>query len=96
MQVELDAELAGQFQFLGVNGVGYETSNALMTDGRQLPWLQDVPSVGAWALWRVEYRDVVILDAAGKERARFNLTTHDLAQQANRDALKQLLLDARQ
>ncbi|MFZ5442719.1 MAG: hypothetical protein ACOZQL_22105 [Myxococcota bacterium] len=95
MQLELDAEFPGAFQFIGVNGIGYEASNAQMTDGRVLPWLQDVPSVEAWALWRVEYRDVVILDSSGRERARFNLTTHDLAQQANRDALKQKLLEAR-
>ena len=95
MQVELDAEFPGAFQFIGLNGVGYEASNALMTEGRVLPWLQDVASVDVWTKWHVEYRDVVILDGQGLERARFNLTTHDLAQQVHRDALRQTLLDAR-
>ncbi len=54
MQSELDAEAPGAFQFIGVNGIGFESSNALMTDGRTLPWLQDVASENVWITWGVE------------------------------------------
>jgi hypothetical protein len=91
MQSELDAEAPGAFQFIGVNGIGFESSNSLMTDGRTLPWLQDVASENVWISWGVEYRDVVIVDAQGNRREAFNLTSRDLAAQTNRDALKERL-----
>lgn len=62
-----------------------------MTDGRTLPWLQDVAGQDVWTSWSVEYRDVVIVDAQGNRRDVFNLTTHDLSAQTNRDALKERL-----
>lgn len=65
-----------------------------MTAGRTLPWLQDEASVDAWGAWQVEYRDVIIRAADGQKAGVFNLTTHDLADEANRAALKQLLLEA--
>jgi hypothetical protein len=45
--------------------------------------------------WFAAYRDVIILDADNRRAAVYNLTTYDLSNEANRDALKQLLLDAR-
>lgn len=78
-----------------VNGVGYESGNEGFVAGKTTPLLQDTGLVNAWALWAVEYRDVVILDAEGQKRAVYNLTTHDLSVPSNRAALKQLLLDAR-
>jgi hypothetical protein len=80
---------------LGINGIGYEASNSLMTNGRALPWLQDVASVDVWAQWAVEYRDVIIVDRAGVKRGAYNLTTHDLSVSTNFDELEAKLLDAR-
>lgn len=80
---------------LGINGIGQESSNGLITTGRKLPWLQDVAEQAAWTAWGVEYRDVIILDAAGARRSVFNLTTRDLGDPSHRAALKQQLLDAR-
>ena len=95
MQKQLDAEAPGAIAILGVNEAGYEATNDLMTTGRTLPWLQDRVDVNVWLAWQVEYRDVVIRDAAGKRVGVYNLTLHDLADPANQTALKQLLLDAR-
>jgi hypothetical protein len=58
---------------------------------RDLAWLQDTAAQHVWTAWRVVYRDVVILDANGVPVGVFNLTTHDLANVANRNALIALL-----
>jgi hypothetical protein len=62
--------------------------------GRDIPWLQDVPGTDAWDDWSVTYRDVVILDRHQDIHAVFNLTSHDLANSANRAELKRLLREA--
>lgn len=95
MQVELDAEFEGEFQLIGINGIGFESSNSLATDGRVLPWLQDVASQNVWNAWAVEYRDVIIVGRDGTRRDVYNLTLHDLANATNMAALKQKLVDAR-
>ncbi len=76
---------------LGINGVGYESGNATITEGRDLPWLQDTPETEVWALWSIAYRDVVVLDEEGVVVAVYNLTNHDLADSDNYDALRSLL-----
>ena len=59
-----------------------------------LPILQDTVTDDVWGAWGAVWRDVVILDPDNKRTTVYNLTTYDLADVANRDALKQLLLDA--
>lgn len=66
-------------QIIGVNGIGYESANERVTEGRDIPWLQDLEETDAWSLWEVQYRDVYILDQQGQLRFIYNLTTHDLA-----------------
>lgn len=90
----MDANPATRVRILGVNAVGAESENGLMTLGRDLPWLQDVPAQDVWTLWDVEYRDVVILDGLNRPVGVFNLTVHDLAIPAEYAALRQMLLDA--
>ena len=80
---------------LGINGIDLEATNAEMTNGRTLSWLQDVAGVDVWTKWGVVYRDVVVVDRAGLKREAFNLTEHDLNRASNVDALERLLLDAR-
>jgi hypothetical protein len=80
-------------QILGVNAAGQESANALMSEGRVLPLLQDRSDVDAWGLWRVEYRDVVILDTQNRPVAVYNLTLHDLADTSDYAELKALLLE---
>ncbi|MHC4924562.1 MAG: hypothetical protein ACYTG4_10875 [Planctomycetota bacterium] len=76
---------------LGVNGIGYESGNAAVTAGRDLPWLQDVAESNSWVAWGITYRDVLILDRQNRPVATFNLTENDLNVSANFDALRNLL-----
>lgn len=79
-----------------MNGVGLEVGNTVATEGRDLPWLQDVAGVDMWTTWGVGYRDVWILDGENRLLTVYNLTEHDLNQPANFEELKLLLLDAAQ
>jgi len=81
-------------QILGLNQVGEESGNNLICDGRDIPWLQETTTELAWRAWKVEWRDVVVLDRANQEMAKFNLTIRPLANADNYMALKTLLLDA--
>lgn len=74
-----------------MNGAGFESGNAEMTNGRTMPWLQDVPAQDVWGLWQVGYRDVVICDDENQFAEVYNLTEHPLGEAANREALKALL-----
>lgn len=80
-------------QILGVNGVGYESGNASITSGRELPWLQDVSTQNVWVSWAVVYRDVQILDENNQLAGVYNLTEHDLSQPASYEALKNMLIE---
>lgn len=95
MQTELEREAPGAIVLLSVNGAGFESGNADFVAGKTTPLLQDTPAVNAWGLWQVTYRDVVVLDAQGRRRDVFNLTTNDLSVAANFATLKAMLLDAR-
>lgn len=93
MQGELDQEgYAGQIEILGVNQAGHEAGNPSICAGRTLPWLQDTTTENVWALWAVQYRDVVILDAQNRKVAAYNLTAHNLADSASYEALKSMLV----
>lgn len=93
MQAEIDATASPkEMHILGLNEVGHESGNEGMCEGRSLPWLQDTAEQDAWGDWGVTYRDVVILDAQNVPRAVYNLTTYDLADSANYDSLRTLLV----
>jgi len=79
-------------QILGVNGIGYEAGNERVTEGRGIPWLQDVEAVDAWSSWEVAYRDVYVLDQSGQLRFIYNLTTHDLSNPDNMDILSEAII----
>jgi len=87
----LAANPASKIRIVGVNGVGYESANHLMTADRDLPWLQDTDSMQVWGSWAAGYRDVIILDEANVRAAVFNLTEHNLTVQEQYDALLALL-----
>ena len=78
---------------VGINEAGFETANDLMTNGRDLPWLQDTAEDDVWNTWVHEYRDVRMLDRQGVEVSVYNLTDNDLADPANFGALKSTLED---
>jgi hypothetical protein len=81
-------------RLLGVNAVGAEYDDSLMSAGRTLPWLQDVAGQQVWTSWGVTYRDVVILGPDNAKLAVYNLTVHDLADTASFNGLKRILLAA--
>ena len=91
----MQTELAGaDVQILGINKIGAESGNSTACDGRDIPWLQDRVDDEVWALWQITYRDVLILDADNRLIATYNLTEHNLADQASYDALKMMLQTA--
>jgi hypothetical protein len=96
-------DLAGDYpeldiQILGVNQFGFAEDNDLMTDGVDIPWLQDIEDEeggsDAWLRWGVTLRDVVILDADNQVVGTYNLTEHDLEWPPYYDELRQMLIDA--
>ena len=85
---------ARPIRILGVNKAGEEADNALVCQGRTLPWLQDTPAVNVWGSWRVTWRDVVVLDADNKIVRVYNLTDNDLHDPANYAELRGILVGA--
>ena len=95
MQKELEpGQDEGRIQILGVNRAGQEAANASVTDGQDLPWLQETAEVDVWAAWQIAYRDVVIVGPDNRVVEVFNLTRKDLGIAENYAALKDLLLHA--
>lgn len=87
-----------KIEILGVNwDLDITSSNGAMTNGRDLPWLQDTRAENAQAKWGANYRDVIILDPANERPvAAFSLNTYDLRDDANRTLLKDVLLGVAQ
>ncbi|MBP88379.1 MAG: hypothetical protein CMJ64_16965 [Planctomycetaceae bacterium] len=101
MQQDLDAaHPILNIDIIGINEIGHESANSLMTAGRSQPWLQDVDSDGnqasdVWTeLWDVTFRDVVILDSGNSIVESFNLTEHNLADSIDYTSLRTKLIDA--
>jgi len=95
MQDELLTENpATIIRLLGCNQIGAEGGNPSMVAGRVLPWTQDTAAQHVWTQWRVDYRDLVILDANNVPVGVFNLTIHNLADAANYATLKAMLKQA--
>ncbi len=92
MQREIDGGKAAlKINILGVNEVGSEGGNGVVTYGRSLPWLQEKADHSIWNSWGVLYRDVIILDGENHQVAVYNLTNQNLGISANYDSLKSLL-----
>ncbi|UCE01384.1 MAG: hypothetical protein JSW67_08755 [Candidatus Latescibacterota bacterium] len=97
MQKELaDEGLPVMLQILGVNEAGHESGNDAISNGRDLPWLQEGGGHSVWTQWQVTYRDVILLDAENKPTTIYNLTEHSLANASDYDTLKSLLRQAAQ
>jgi len=93
MQVEIEGlGLPVEVRIHGINGTGHGGSNETACQGKDLPWLQEVPEEPVWTRWDVTYRDVIILDEDNKVLSIFNLTEHDLSKPADYAALKALLV----
>lgn len=81
-------------RLFAVNAVGLEGALDVMAAGGDIPLLQDILTVDVWHTWAVTYRDVVLLDGENKKVGVYNLTSHDLGNEANYAELRALLLDA--
>ena len=95
MQSELIAE-GIDASILGVNEVGFDSANDTITEGRDLPWLQETDEALVWTPWDVTYRDVIVLDGENKVFGVFNLTSQSLAEEDNYNTLKTLIIGAAQ
>jgi hypothetical protein len=89
-----------EIQILGMNAIGHESGNATFTEGRTIPWLQDVDANSDgesdnWLTsWPFTYRDVVIVDSANRVVTTYNVTEHNLKETANYEQLRALIIDA--
>ncbi|HCH66328.1 MAG: hypothetical protein CL927_20590 [Deltaproteobacteria bacterium] len=93
MQTELNDDYPGlPIALLAVNAEGFESGNDAIVEVGDLPILQDDASTDVWGLWGASWRDVVVLDADNVEVYRFNLSVYDLANTANYDHLKAVLV----
>ena len=81
---------------LGVNDTAFSSGNEAITEGRDLPWLQNTAEADVWNAWGVTYRDVWILDGENHLVDVFNVTANPLSDPMNYDTLKQMFLDAAQ
>ena len=79
---------------LAVNERGYESGNDAASQESDLPLLQDTAEEGVWDAYDAVYRDVQILDADNAHVGTFNLTDNSLSDEANYEALKEMLIDA--
>ena len=103
MQNELRSEYPDMsIQIVGINEVGFESGNPLMSEGRSAPVLQDVDADnnGSSDVWYdlldITYRDVQILNKENELVGTVNLTPpggYDLGEEINYDALKQIFTD---
>ena len=65
-------------QLIGINQITHEGGNAQVSEGRDLPWLQDVDANNdgqsdVWLnSWPYQFRDVVIVDANNDETYNFS------------------------
>ena len=77
---------------LGINETGFEVANEQVTDGRDLPWLQDQGDILMWDEWGVQYRDVLIFDESLTLRKVINLSQFDLRDESNYSSMLNTLI----
>ena len=84
-------------QIVGVNRntTILESYNAAgeICSGRDLPFLEQPADGTVWSDWGIRYRDVVVVDQDNEVAAVYNLTDNSLAEQVNRDALFDIILE---
>jgi hypothetical protein len=95
MQHDVDTvATAHAIRILGINKIGEDRDNALICEGRTIPWLQDIPLYNVWDSWHVTWRDVFVLDADNRIVTIYNLTTNDLSDSTRYAELRAILLQA--
>ncbi|MCC7373306.1 MAG: hypothetical protein IT581_01530 [Verrucomicrobiales bacterium] len=94
IQAEVNAANTGlRVEIVGINKPTQAAFNNLVAESLNvLPWLQDTAQQDAWGKWQATWRDVLVLDSFNRPVLKDNLTTHDLGQVQNYNALKNALL----
>jgi hypothetical protein len=95
MQSEFDgAPPDPPIQILGINNMGASSGNGGMTEGRDIPWLQDTAGANVWGSWNATWRDLVIVNGCNEIVQVINLTSNDLGVPSNYTMIKNALLAA--
>ena len=93
VQADLDTNYGALgIEILGINIIGGENGNPLLTSLVDLPWLQDDSSTAVADLWAAPQRELVILDEDNLPVHRHDLTQHDVCVSAEASALLNLLV----
>jgi hypothetical protein len=92
MHEAIAEELGFEIPIVGLNAAGLQDANPVITDGRDLPWLQDT-SGDVWDAWRAEWRDIFVLDADGVIIDHRNLTAFDLTNTELFTTYQNMLID---
>lgn len=80
---------------LGINEVGREASNDVITDGVDMPWLQDTESENVFGAWPpARLRELKIVDADGIVVETLDLNTVDPREAGPRQDIVDALLSA--
>lgn len=80
---------------LGINEVGRESANGDITEGVDMPWLQDTTEVDVFGTWPPDrLRELKIVGPGGEVVRTFDLNDEDPDEAEHYDAIKQALLDA--
>lgn len=74
--------------------MGASSGNGAMTDGRDIPWLQDTPGDNVWGSWNATWRDLMIVNSCNEVVQVINLTSNNLGIPSNYDMVKNALLAA--
>ena len=99
LQTEIEEELSElesdlKIEIIGINAIGRDVDNDLMTTDVRLKWLQDDEEFQIWESWQPDYRDVYILNTKSFMTNKINLTHNDMSLEDNRNKLKEMLLEA--
>ena len=88
VQDDLEANYSSLgIQILGINSIGSEAGNALITTLVALPWLQDNVNAAVADLWGAAPRELVILDEDNLPIHRQDLTLADVCSSAHASSL---------
>lgn len=77
-----------------VNEAGLESGLPDLYAATDLPVLQDDATAQVWTTWGAAWRDVWVVDGDNEPVAVYNLTTYDLSDPVNYQALKDLFVAA--
>jgi hypothetical protein len=95
MQKDVDTVATTRaIRIFGIDKIGEDRDNALICEGRTIPWLQDTPTFNVWDSWHVTWRDVFVLDADNRIVTIYNLTTNDLSDSTKYAELRSILINA--